>query len=68
MKVFISSLITEMDALRSAARDAVLQLGHEPVMAEDFGPQPHSPQVTCLSGVRGSGLMIRPRGGGIQSI
>jgi uncharacterized protein DUF4062 len=58
MKVFISSLITGMDALRSAAREAVLQLGHEPVMAEDFGAQPHSPQVACLSGVRGSGLMI----------
>src|ERR1700730_8991330 len=58
MKVFISSLITGMDALRSAAREAVLQLGHEPVMAEDFGAQPQSPQVTCLSGVRVSGLMI----------
>jgi hypothetical protein len=64
MKVFISSLITGMDALRSAAREAVLQLGHEPVMAEDFGAQPHSPQVTCLSGVRESGLMILILGAG----
>lgn len=64
MKVFISSLITGMDALRSAAREAVLQLGHEPVMAEDFGAQPHSPQVTCLSGVRGSGVMILILGAG----
>jgi hypothetical protein len=64
MKVFISSLITGMDALRSAAREAVLQLGHEPVMAEDFGAQPQSPQVTCLSGVRESGLMILILGAG----
>lgn len=64
MKVFISSLITGLDALRSAAREAVLQLGHEPVMAEDFGAQPHTPQVTCLSGVRGSGLMILVLGAG----
>jgi Domain of unknown function (DUF4062) len=58
MKVFISSLITGMDSLRDAAREAVLQLGHEPVMAEDFGARPHSPQVTCLSGVREAGLII----------
>jgi hypothetical protein len=64
MKVFISSLIVGMDALRSAAREAVLQLGHEPIMAEDFGAQPHSPQVTCLSGVRMSGLMILILGAG----
>lgn len=64
MKVFISSLITGMDALRSAAREAVVQLGHEPVMAEDFGAQPHSPQVTCLSGLRQSGLMILIMGAG----
>jgi hypothetical protein len=47
-----------MEELRSAAREAVLQLGHEPVMAEEFGAQPHSPQVTCLSGLRQSALMI----------
>jgi hypothetical protein len=58
MKVFISSLITGMEDLRAAARDAVLQLGHEPVMAEDFGALPHSPQVTCLTGLRQSALMI----------
>lgn len=27
-------------------------------MAEDFGARPHSPQVTCLSGVREAGLII----------
>src|SRR5438477_13211491 len=58
MKVFISSPITGMEDLRAAVRDAVLQLGHEPVMAEDFGAQPHSPQVTCLTGLRQSALMI----------
>jgi hypothetical protein len=64
MKVFISSLITGMDALRSAAREVVAQLGHEPVMAEDFGAQPHSPQVICLSGLRQSALMILILGAG----
>lgn len=43
MKVFISSLISGFEEFRSAARDAVRQLGHEPVMAEDFGAQPASP-------------------------
>src|SRR3977135_4124469 len=58
MKVFISSLITGMEPVRSAAREAVLQLGHEPIFAEDFGAKPQSPQVACLSGVRQSGLVI----------
>jgi hypothetical protein len=43
---------------REHAVDPVLQLGHEPVMAEDFGAQPRSPQVTCLNGLRQSALMI----------
>jgi Domain of unknown function (DUF4062) len=52
MKVFISSLISGMERLRKAARDGVTALGHQPVMAEDFGARPHSPQVACLDGVR----------------
>jgi hypothetical protein len=58
MKVFISSLITGMESLRAAAKEAVSQLGHDPVMAEDFGVRPNSPQVACLDGLRKSGLVI----------
>jgi hypothetical protein len=58
MKVFISSLITGMEDFRSAAREAVEQLGHQPVMAEDFGAQPYSPQVACLSGLRQSAITV----------
>ena len=58
MKVFVSSLITGMEPIRAAAREAITTLRHEPVMAEDFGAQPNSPQVTCLSGVRQSDLVI----------
>ncbi|MGN6094546.1 MAG: DUF4062 domain-containing protein, partial [Luteibacter jiangsuensis] len=35
-RIFISSLISGMEAVRAAARQAVLDLGFEPVMAEDF--------------------------------
>lgn len=58
MKIFISSLNTGFEANRSAVREAILQLGHEPVMAEDFGAQPNSPQVACLAGLRQSGLVV----------
>jgi len=58
MRVFISSLITGMEEIRAAARSAVTTLGHEPVMAEDFGALPHSPQVACLDGVRRSGATV----------
>lgn len=58
MKIFISSLITGMESLRTAAKEAVTQLGHDPIMAEDFFARPNSPQVACLEGLRKSGLVI----------
>jgi len=47
-----------MEDLRKAAREAVTTLGHEPIMAEDFGALPHSPQVACLDGVRQSVAVV----------
>lgn len=64
MKIFISSLITGMEPLRSAAREAISQLGHEPVMAENFGAKAQSPQIACLEGVRQSGLVVLLLGNG----
>lgn len=64
MKIFISSLITGMEEFRVAAREAILSLGHEPVMAEDFGARPQSPQIACLEGVRQSALVILILGAG----
>lgn len=56
--MFISSVVSGMGPIRSAAREAVTTLRHEPVMAEDFGARPHSPQVACLTGVRQSDLVV----------
>src|ERR1700730_9419134 len=64
MKVFISSLITTMEPFRAAAREAVTQLGHQPVMAEDFGAQPSSPQIACLQGLRQSAVVVLILGAG----
>lgn len=64
MKIFISSLITGMEAFRAAARQAVSQLGHEPIMAEDFGAQPTSPQIACLQGLRQSAAVVLILGAG----
>ncbi len=58
MKVFLSSLITGMEPFRAAAREGVTTLRHEPVMAEDFGAQPSSPQVACLTGLRQSDVVV----------
>lgn len=58
MRVFISSLISGFGPERQAARRAVETLRYQPIMAEDFGAQPHSPQVACLQGVRDSDLVI----------
>jgi hypothetical protein len=58
MKIFVSSPITGMEPFRAAAREAIIQLGHEPVMAEDIGAQPASPQIACLQGLRQSAAVI----------
>lgn len=69
MKVFISSLITGMEPFRAAAREAVSTLRGEPIMAEDFGARPHSPQVSCLSELRRAdvvALILGERYGALQ--
>ena len=58
MKIFVSSLISGFEPLRTAARSAIQALGHEPVMAEDFGAKPASPQVACLQGLRSADLVV----------
>lgn len=58
MKVFISSLITGMEAERAAAERAVKLLGHEPLMAEQFGAKATSPQIMCLDALRKADLVI----------
>lgn len=57
-RVFISSVIRGFEAERRAARAAVESLRLQPVMAEDFGAQPYSPQVACLEGVRSSDVYV----------
>lgn len=58
MKVFISSLISGFEPIRQAAKTAITTLRHDPVMAEDFGAQPNSPQIACLQGLRKSDLVV----------
>lgn len=58
MKIFVSSLISGFEPLRTAARSAIQALGHEPIMAEDFGAKPASPQVACLQGLRAADLVV----------
>lgn len=58
MKVFVSSLISGFEPFRSAARAAISVLRHEPIMAEDFGATPTSPQLACLAGLRQADLVV----------
>ena len=58
MKAFVSSLITGMEAFRDAAREAVETARFVPVMAEDFGALPTTPQVACLAELRDSDVMV----------
>ncbi len=58
MRVFISSLISGFGAERQAAKRAVAALRHEPVMAEDFGARPSSPQIACLQGIRECDVLV----------
>lgn len=58
MKIFISSLIGGFEEFRAAARSAIVALGHEPVVAEDFGAKTSSPQIACLQGLRSADLVV----------
>lgn len=58
MKIFISSLINNMESQRVSAATAINDLGHEPIRAESYPASPDSPQSACLSGVRDSDLVI----------
>lgn len=58
MKVFISSLIRGLEALRDAAASGIATLGNRPVRAEDFGAAPDTPQQACLAGVRDADALV----------
>lgn len=58
MKVFISSLIDAFEPYRAACRSAITTLRHEPVMVEEFGARPQSPQVACLQGLREADIVV----------
>jgi len=58
MKIFISSLISGMEAERALAKKIIKRLGNDFVPAEDFPAQPNSPQIACLQGLRQSGLVV----------
>jgi hypothetical protein len=47
-----------MGSTRAVAKEAVATLRHQPIMAEDFGAQPTSPQIACLTGLRQSDLVV----------
>ncbi|MCI0334003.1 MAG: DUF4062 domain-containing protein [Planctomycetes bacterium] len=57
-RVFVSSVMRDFTAERAAARKAIETLRHFPVMAEDFGASPTSPQCACLEGVRQSEVYV----------
>ena len=58
VRIFVSSLIGGFEVERAAAKGAIGTLRHEPVMAENFGAQPNSPQVACLQGLREADLVV----------
>ena len=68
MKVFVSPLISGMEPLRAAARAAITTLRHEPIMAEDFGASPNSPQIACLSGLRDAEVVVLILGPGYGAV
>lgn len=57
-RVFISSVMKGFQPERDAARRAVESLGMKPIMAEDFGAKPLSPQLACLEAVRNSDIYV----------
>ncbi|RJQ18907.1 MAG: DUF4062 domain-containing protein [Nitrospiraceae bacterium] len=57
-KVFISSVITDFEEYRKAAGKAVEIMGDRPVMSEDFGARPYSPEKVCVTEVETSDIYL----------
>lgn len=58
-RVFVSSLIDMMGAERAAAREAIVEVGAEPVMFEhDLGGQDVDARSAYIAGVRSSGIYV----------
>ena len=57
-RVFFSSVMRDFGTERQAAKEAIVRLRHQPVMAEDFGAQAVSSQRACLEGVRSSDIYV----------
>ena len=57
-RIFISSVMRDFATERAAAKEAVMSLRQQPVMAEDFGAQPFSSQTACMEGVRSSEIYV----------
>lgn len=49
--VFVSSVITDYEPYREAARKAITLMNYQPVMAEEFGPRDYSSETACLTEV-----------------
>jgi hypothetical protein len=58
MKVFVSSVITGLEAEREACASAILSVGSEVVRSEDLGARPGTPRQVCLSEVARSDALV----------
>lgn len=58
MNVFISSVVSGFEHYRAAARKAVLLLGHNPMMCEEFGARPYSSQHAWMTEVDQADVVI----------
>jgi hypothetical protein len=58
MRIFISSVMREYAAFRTAAATAIGALDHDVVQAEDFSASTSAPRVACLAGVRNADLVV----------
>ena len=63
MRVFLSSVIAGYEDFRTAAADAITNLGYEVSRAEEFGASAATPQQACLAAVRESDLVVLVLGG-----
>ncbi|MCU0645620.1 MAG: DUF4062 domain-containing protein, partial [bacterium] len=58
MNIFVSSTYEDLKEYRSAVRAAILELGHTPIMMEDFIPSGYLPKEECCRLVEKSYVFI----------
>ena len=57
-EVFISSVVRDFEPYRAGARKTIASMGDKPIVCEDFGALPYSPERACITEAENAGVYL----------